>query len=162
MGFHFEEDDPPLVPTAPMHPRPSNDAHDTDPEALVETEPPGPLPRPPRPYRGEPEPDLLSRIYDALCAPGGELSKIRGDVNGLINVVRHRQEEDKANWDFVKREVSRACVGVDRVEAKLDKIDQRVGELELRASAIERRAAAQDARLDAIEARLAESTATPP
>lgn len=130
-----------------------------DDEDNFATEPPapeaptGPRHRPPL-YTGEPPRDVLTRIHDILTSPDGTLSELRRDLSALRNIVDRRQRRDEQNWEFVKREVSRACVGVDRVEAKLDKIDQRVAELE-------RRSEDYAKRLDAIEARLASDPSLP-
>ena len=130
-----------------------------DDEDNFATEPPPPEPPtgarhavPPH-YAGEPEPPLLTRIHEALVGPNGELSKIRQDVNGLINAIQRRQQADEANWNFFKSELSATRHDVKRVEEKLDRIDARVVELE-------RKLAAHETRLAAIESRLAHPSDT--
>ncbi len=97
------------------------------------TEPPPRLPLPSRLYTGEPEPDVLSKIYNLLTSPNGELSLIRRDVNALTNATNNRQRADSQNWDLLKHEVRGVRETAQRVEGKLDRLNERVDTLEARA-----------------------------
>jgi polyhydroxyalkanoate synthesis regulator phasin len=159
MGLKFkpEEDDPPLLPTAPMHPAP------TDPEALLKTEPPPAepgtesapdFPRAPplgtvgietilyaiRDVRESVDARIdrfgvdVTSLIRKSDAQAEETGKLTAQVNGVVNAVNKRRERDDANQDAMRTSIHNLGSAFETFRSefagRFDSLERRVAALE--------------------------------